>query len=129
MHVHMTTRRAGLGRDVARGLLISVLFTAAMVLVFALVLSFAKLSDGAIRAVNQAIKLLSVYLGVRAAVHTGSARPLLRGMLVGLIYMAVGVMLYALLTAQHLSPYAYAADILMGVAAGGLMAILRARAW
>ena len=54
-------------------------------------------------------------------------RPLLRGMLVGLIYMAVGVMLYAVLTAQHLSPYAYAADILMGVAAGGLIAMLRAR--
>ena len=49
------------------------------------------------------------------------------GLLVGLIYMAVGVMLYAVLTAQHLSPYAYAADILMGVAAGGLIAMLRAR--
>ena len=108
-------------------LLLAALFTAAAVIVFALVLSFARLSDGVIRAVNQVIKLVAIYLGVRAAVGTGTGRPLLRGMLVGLIYMAVGVMLYAVLTAQHLSPYAYAADILMGVAAGGLIAMLRAR--
>ena len=108
-------------------LLLAALFTAAAVIAFALVLSFARLSDGVIRAVNQVIKLVAIYLGVRAAVGTGTGRPLLRGMLVGLIYMAVGVMLYAVLTAQHLSPYAYAADILMGVAAGGLIAMLRAR--
>ena len=108
-------------------LLLAALFTAAAVIVFALVLSFARLSDGVIRAVNQVIKLVAIYLGVRAAVGTGTGRPLLRGMLVGLIYMAVGVMLYAVLTAQHLSAYAYAADILMGVAAGGLIAMLRAR--
>ena len=108
-------------------LLLAALFTAAAVIVFALVLSFARLSDGVIRAVNQVIKLVAIYLGVCAAVGTGTGRPLLRGMLVGLIYMAVGVMLYAVLTAQHLSAYAYAADILMGVAAGGLIAMLRAR--
>lgn len=83
----------------ARGVLLAALFTAAAVIVFALVLSFARLSDGVIRAVNQVIKLVAIYLGVRAAVGTGTGRPLLRRMLVGLIYMAVGVMLYAVLTA------------------------------
>lgn len=129
MHMHTQAIRRGASPvgAVARGVLLAALFTAAAVIVFALVLSFARLSDGVIRAVNQVIKLFAIYLGVRAAVGTGTGRPLLRGMLVGLIYMAVGVMLYAVLTAQHLSPYAYAADILMGVAAGGLIAMLRAR--
>lgn len=128
MHMHTQAIRRGASPvgAVARGVLLAALFTAA-VIVFALVLSFARLSDGVIRAVNQVIKLVAIYLGVRAAVGTGTGRPLLRGMLVGLIYMAVGVMLYAVLTAQHLSAYAYAADILMGVAAGGLIAMLRAR--
>ena len=125
MHTQAIRRGASPVGAVARGVLLAALFTAAAVIVFALVLSFARLSDGVIRAVNQVIKLVAIYLGVRAAVGTGTGRPLLRGMLVGL--MAVGVMLYAVLTAQHLSPYAYAADILMGVAAGGLIAMLRAR--
>mgnify|MGYP001134720383 CR=1 FL=1 len=126
MHTQAIRRGASPAGAVIRGVLIAALFTAAAVIIFALVLSFARLGDGVIRAVNQVIKLAAIYLGVRAAVGTGTGRPLLRGMLVGLIYMAVGVMLYAVLTAQHLSPYAYAA-ILMGVAAGGLIAMLRAR--
>ena len=56
-------------------LLLAALFTAAAVIVFALVLSFARLSDGVIRAVNQVIKLVAIYLGVRAAVGTGTGRP------------------------------------------------------
>ena len=111
----------------ARGVLVSSLVSLAMMAALAMCVVYMRLTDGTIQAVNQVIKLAAIYLGVRAAVGTGTGRPLLRGMLVGLIYMAVGVMLYAVLTAQHLSPYAYAADILMGVAAGGLIAMLRAR--
>ena len=81
MHMHTQAIRRGASPvgAVARGVLLAALFTAAAVIVFALVLSFARLSDGVIRAVNQVIKLVAIYLGVRAAVGTGTGSPLLAG--------------------------------------------------
>ena len=58
MHTQAIRRGASPVGAVARGVLLAALFTAAAVIVFALVLSFARLSDGVIRAVNQVIKLL-----------------------------------------------------------------------
>ena len=83
--------------------------------------------DGAVRGVNQGIKLLAIILGVRAAVARGSEGGVTRGALVGLLYMAVGVLVYALLSAQKLSATAYLADLLLGVAAGGLTGMVRGR--
>ena len=59
MHTQAIRRGASPVGAVARGVLLAALFTAAAVIVFALVLSFARLSDGVIRAVNQVIKLVA----------------------------------------------------------------------
>ena len=47
-------------------------------------------------------------------------RGLLLGALVGLIYMLLGVVLYALLSGQSLPFTAYLSDIAMGIAGGGI---------
>ena len=113
---------------ILQGVLVAVLATAVMVVVFALIVSVFDLSDGVIHTVNQLIKVLSVGIGVFTCVSPGSERGLVRGAIVGGIYAAAGVGVYALLTGQSLSSTAYAADILMGIAAGGLIGLLRARA-
>ena len=43
---------------------------------------------------------------------------------VGLLYMALGVALYALLSGQQASATAYLADLGMGVAAGGVVGMI-----
>lgn len=113
---------------IARGVLVSVLTTAALVILFALLISFLDLSDALIRTVNQVIKIVSVGAGVISAVFPGSSKGVLHGMLIGFLYMAAGVAVYALATHQHLTAGAYLADLLMGVAAGGLIGLIRARA-
>ncbi len=107
-----------------KGILISVLTTAVLVIVFALIIALFGMSDGAIRVVNQLIKLLSVALGVRAAVCRGDHRGTMQGALLGLIYMGVGVTLYVLLSGQRMTIVDYVIDLLTGVAAGGLMGML-----
>ena len=113
---------------IIKGVLLAIAATAVLVGVFALVISLIDISDGAVRGVNQGIKLLAIILGVLAAVRPGSDGGTLRGVLVGLIYMAAGVLVYALLTSQRLLASAYLADLLLGVAAGGLTGMLRGRA-
>ena len=112
---------------VFEGVLVSIAATVLLVILFALLISLFDFTDSLIHTVNQVIKILSVGAGVWVTVYPASPRGLVRGALVGLIYMAAGVLVYALLTHQAVSLHAYLADILMGVAAGGLIGLLRAR--
>ena len=72
------------------------------------------------------IKAGAVAAGACAAVPRGESAGPRRGIGVGLAYMGLGVLLYALLSGQRFEPLAYALDLGMGAAAGGLTGMLRA---
>lgn len=107
-----------------RGLLLSIAATAAAVIVFAVIIGLTDVSDGVIQIVNQVIKVGAIFLGVYTAVPRGDESGIRRGALLGLIYMGIGVLVYALLTQQKFTWLAYLTDVLMGVAAGGLSGML-----
>ena len=107
-----------------KGVLVSIAATVIAVILFALIIGMTDLSDGVIRIVNQAIKILSIFLGVKYAIDKGEKNAIAKGALVGLIYMGAGVLIYSLLSGQSLSFLSYAIDVLMGVAAGGLSAMI-----
>ena len=127
MRTWKTHRTDGIALCVLRGVLIAIAATAAAVVIFALVISLFQISDGAIRTVNQLIKLAAVWAGVHFAVRRGDDRAVLCGAIIGFIYMGAGVLVYAALTAQRLTATAYAADLLMGIAAGGLIGMIRSK--
>ena len=107
-----------------KGLLTAVGVTIAGVAVFALLMQWIRPADGVVRLINQLLKLASVGVGVYVAVGWGCEGGLLRGAAVGLVYMAIGVGVYALLSGQSASLSAYAADLAMGVASGGLIGMI-----
>ena len=107
-----------------KGLGVSVLVTLAGVAVFALLMQWIKPSEDMVRIFNQILKLVSIAAGVWAAVGRGGEGGLLRGAGVGLLYMAVGVALYALLSGQQAPMTAYLADMGMGVAGGGIVGMM-----
>jgi putative membrane protein (TIGR04086 family) len=118
-------RRSGRSRQtlwgrLLRGLLVAIGATLVCVLLFALLMQWLKPSDQVIRIVNQLIKLASIFAGVYAAVGRSGDNGLLIGAGVGLGYMLLGVLLYALLSGQQLPFTAYLSDIAMGVAGGGI---------
>ena len=115
-----TTFWAGL----LRGLLCAIAVTLVCVLLFALLMQWLKPSDQVIRIVNPLIKLGTIFAGVRVMVGRGGENGLLRGAVLGLCYMALGVGLYALLSGQQLPFSAYLSDIAMGVAGGGICGAL-----
>jgi len=127
MNTGIARRLNGGWGSVLKGVAAAVAATVVLAAAFALAISAFRMSDGAVRTVNQLIKLAAICAGVLLAVPRGGERALPRGAAVGFFYMGAGVLLYALLTAQHLTAYAYAADLLMGVAAGGLLGLLRGR--
>lgn len=113
-------RQRTLPMTILRGLLTAIGVTLACVLIFALLMQWLRPSDGVIRVVNQLIKLGSIFAGVYVAVGRGGDKGMLTGALVGLVYMLLGVLLYALLSGQQLPFTAYLSDVAMGIAGGGI---------
>lgn len=109
---------------ILKGLGASVLVTVAGVAVFALLMQWLRPAEGMVRIVNQVLKLISIGAGVYVAVGRGCEGGLIRGALVGLLYMAIGVGAYALLSGQGASASAYLADLGMGVAGGGIIGMI-----
>ena len=109
---------------VLKGLGAAILVTVACVAVFALTMQWLRPTEGLVRIVNQVLKLVSIGVGVYVAVGRGCEGGLLKGALVGLLYMAAGVGMYALLSGQGASASAYLADLAMGVAAGGIIGMI-----
>ena len=107
-----------------KGLGASIVVTVAGVAVFALLMQWIRPTDTAVRIFNQVLKLVSVGTGVYVAVGRGQEGGLLKGAGVGLLYMALGVGVYALLSGQSAPAAAYLADLGMGVACGGIVGMI-----
>ena len=98
-------------------LLLEIIFVA----VFALLMQWVKPTEDTVRIFNQLLKVISVAIGTYIAVGRGQEGGLLRGALIGLLYMALGVAAYALLSGQGAPWTAYLADLAMGTATGGII--------
>ncbi|MBQ7655363.1 MAG: TIGR04086 family membrane protein [Clostridia bacterium] len=122
--VRRAKRGSGKSTALWRGLLLSIAATAAAVAVFALIISFFDIPDGLIRVINQVIKISAIFLGVYLVTPRGDSAGIRRGALLGLMYMGVGVLVYALLSQQKFTWLSYLTDVLMGIAAGGLSGML-----
>ena len=109
---------------ILKGLGAALLVTVAGVAVFALLMQWLRPAEGMVRLVNQVLKLVSIGAGVYVAVGKGCEGGLLKGALVGLLYMAIGVGMYALLSGQSAPVSAYLADLGMGVAGGGIVGMI-----
>lgn len=116
--------KSGAWTGYIRALVCAVGVTLAGVLLFALLMQWLKPSDVVIRVFNQVLKLVSILVGVWVLVGRGGEKGLARGAALGLVYMALGVCLYALLSGQQLPFSAYLADLCMGVAGGGIAGLV-----
>ena len=120
--------RRGKGKSalsaVLKGVLVAASITVIAIAVFALVLNWWDASDSAITAINQVVKFVSILAGVTSAMSSGSEGGVMRGICVGLLYMALGIVCFCLLMGQSPRFTAYLADLGMGVASGGLFAMI-----
>ena len=109
---------------ILKGLGMALVVTVAGVAVFALLMQWIRPTEGVVRVVNQVLKLASVGAGVYVAVGRGCEGGLMKGVLVGVLYMAIGVGMYAVLSGQTAPVSAYLADLAMGAAGGGIVGMI-----
>ncbi|MBQ2817499.1 MAG: TIGR04086 family membrane protein [Clostridia bacterium] len=114
-------------RAAVKGTAVSVVISVALVLIFALVLTFVPIPDRAVEIINQVMKIVSVMVGTAAGMGASESMGAIKGASVGSAYMILGV-LSASLLAPPAMPYLTAVgDVLMGAGIGALTGTLRAR--
>ena len=109
---------------VLRGVVIGACLTVIAIAVLALILNWWDASDGAITAINQVVKFAAILAGVTSAMQGGEQGGVMRGICVGLLYMALGIVCYCLLMGQQPHLGGYLADLGMGIASGGLFGMI-----
>ena len=117
-------RGGGALSAVLRGVLVAAAVTVLGVVLFALLLNWWDASDRAITAINQVVKFVSILAGVVSALNGQTQGGTARGVCVGFLYMALGILCYCLLMGENPSLTSYLADLGMGVAGGGIVGMI-----
>ena len=110
--------------DMIRGVLVAASITVLGVAIFALILSWWNASDRVITAINQVVKFVSILAGVSSGTGAGARSSAMRGACIGFAYMALGAICHGLLMGTGVQMTPYLADLGMGIAAGGLFAMI-----
>ena len=118
--------RRGVVAALVRGLAAAIGVTLIGMLILAALVVWAALSDTALGALNQALKLLAMAVGVLCAVRPGGERGLVKGACVGLIYIALGYGVCALFNDLLITPAMLALELLMGLGVGALCGAITA---
>lgn len=109
--------------NVLKGSLVSVSVSLVLILIFALLIKFLNIPDGAIQPVNQAIKIISILFGVIAALKNFPQKGLLTGALIGLIYTILAFMFFSLLSGQLIINASLFIDVVFALLIGAMCGI------
>ncbi|MDR0396619.1 MAG: TIGR04086 family membrane protein [Oscillospiraceae bacterium] len=109
---------------VITGVLAALIVTVIGVTAFALIVRWVSPSDTLISVINQALKLVAIAAGVWFALRRNPQSGLLKGALIGFLYMLLGVVAHSLSSNLPIRLAAYLADLGMGVAGGGLCGMI-----
>jgi len=100
----------------------ALLITLVSVLVFALIIKFASLSDSVIKPVNQMIKLVSIFLGCFISLREG--KELVKGVIAGLIFTVLSFLIFSLLAGSISFDWFTVIDIVCGAVLGGISGVI-----
>ncbi len=113
-------------RQIGKSTGISVVFTLAAVLLFALCIRFFSIGSSVIMPVNQIIKLLAVFLGCFFGIKPGKA--FFKGIASGLLSVLLTYFLFAALAGAISFGWGNVLDLIFGCLAGGISGIIAASA-
>lgn len=110
--------------SIVKGLLSAVALTIAGMAALALLVVYAQLSDGALTALNQILKLAAIFAGAWIAVGPGGEKGLAKGAVIGLVYIALGYGICALPDGAAADGAMLALEFAMGLLLGGVSGAL-----
>lgn len=113
-------------KNALKGTLISMIFTIAVILLFALIIKETGLSDNVIGPVNQVIKIAGIIAASYFAVKGLMEKQWLCGGITGIMYMLLSYLIFSLIEGVFGNIALLFSDLLMGMLIGLVFAILAA---
>jgi len=107
-----------------KGAIFALVLTIVAILVFALIVKQGDVSDGAINAVNQIIKVVSIFLAAFIAARAAEKAPAITGALAGTLYVVIGYLAFSLIDGAMGDVLLLLADLAMGVVIGMLTGVI-----
>ena len=107
-----------------KGAIFGLIVTVLSVLVLAIIVKQFGLSDGAIAAVNQAVKVVAIFITAFIATSGADQNKILTGALAGALYVLFGFGAFSLIEGQWGSVSQLLADLAMGIVIGMLTAMI-----
>ncbi|MGI5849899.1 MAG: TIGR04086 family membrane protein [Christensenellales bacterium] len=109
-----------------KGTLVSMVFTIAVILLFALIIKETGLSDGVISPVNQIIKIAGIIAASYFAIKGLTEKQWICGALAGIMYMLLSYLIFSLIEGVFGNVALLFSDMLMGLLIGMVFAIIAA---
>lgn len=109
---------------IIKGSLVALCISLVGILIFAFILKFADISDGAIRPINQIIKGISILVGVFVAMRKVDKMGLVGGLLIGFVYTIVAFVVFSILDGNFSFNLTLLNDLLFGGIMGGICGII-----
>lgn len=122
--MHMGRRGAVLA--VVQGVALAAACTLCGMAVLGLLAGYTGITDATIQTVNQCLKLISVLAGASLAVRPGGERGLIKGALVGAVYMLIGLAAVTPLTGMSAAVPVLAGELAVSIAVGAAAGVLMA---
>ena len=115
-------RENGFFRSVIKGVFSTIIITLVSVLIFGVVIKFATLNGGVIKAVNQFIKMVSIFLGCMISVRGNAG--LLKGGLTGILSTVAVYLIFSVLCGETNFGLAFILDLIFGLIIGAISGII-----
>lgn len=109
---------------IVKGAFFAVFVSLILVLIFAFIVQFSNMSEKAISPVNQIIKIISILAGVFFCLRKVQSKTLLKGILVGLLYVILSFFVFSILDGTFKISVSIFIDFLFGAIVGGVGAVL-----
>lgn len=109
---------------VLKGALVALSISLIGILIFAFVLRFVSIPDGAISPVNQIIKGVSVLIGTLFALKKTKEMGLINGLLIGFTYTAISFLTFSILDGNFSFSTTLLNDLLFGSIIGAICGII-----
>ncbi len=109
-------------KQIVKGLLTSVIIALFSVLAFAFIVKLAMLNSGIVKAVNQFIKILSVFLGCVFCIREKVG--LLKGGLIGLLFTVLVYLIFALIGSEISFGTSFFLDLVFTSLIGGVSGVI-----
>lgn len=106
------------------GTTIAVSLTLILILLFAVIIRFTGINDRIIFPVNQAIKIISIFVGTIIALKGLKEKGLIKGLFIGFAYYVISYITFSILQSSFVITLSNVFDLLLTTVMGGLIGLI-----